>query len=77
MENEAKVNQNQPMEEMDIIWSVQDIVDALEERDIPVTGENVRRVLTPEFIRNLQERLTQTGNEMIAARVEAVFGVSD
>lgn len=66
-------NMKEYMENANTIWYDEDVKVALEEKDIPVTEENIAKVTSDEFVRSFHEALVAYGNEMIADRVYEVF----
>lgn len=63
----------EPINEAGVSWCNEDIETALQDSGIEVSQENIDKVATPEFVRSLQETLSQAGNEAISYRVDEVF----
>lgn len=62
------------MENANTVWYDEDIKTALEERNIPVTEENISKVASDEFVKSFHETLVSYGKEMIVDRIYEVFG---
>lgn len=73
-EKQKMKNSKKYMENANTVWYDEDIKTALEERNIPVTEENISKVASDEFIKSFHESLVAHGNEMIADRVYEVLG---
>lgn len=54
-------------------WSVQDIMDTLEENGIDWSGKNIGKVITSEFIKTFHDRIVEFGNEMLNEQVKEIF----
>lgn len=62
------------MKDITVKWCTEDVVTTLEYGNVLPTNENIKKVVTPEFVDRFYNQMLEYGKRLIENRVEEVFG---